>query len=125
MNKKAKSTLTKMENEEIILSEEQKKVEDNARRLAHHFKDVLPNKKWFKPIHAKREVIGESIETIELKLNLLVDLGFAAKKETETGAFRYMIILSKEDKVIYLQERADYLKKELTQALSEIKKLTS
>lgn len=85
-----------------------KEIMANARSLASAFEKSSNGKKWFKPIHIKREVRGETESTIKGKLDILVELQFAVRKQEENGDSKYMIVISEKQRLNYLNELLEH-----------------
>ena len=113
--------------EEVIkeqLEQGQEQIMSRARSLAMTFTDVSRGRTWFKPIHIKREVKGETEATIELKLDMLVELGLAVKKKIDhNGAWKYMITLTTDQKIAYNLEYKEWLNTELEKVDSILQEL--
>jgi len=115
---------TETTKEELAVTPEE--IESNARNLAHMFDQVRGDRQWFKPIHIKREVRGETEATIELKLNMLIELGFAKKRKNDHNQdWKYMITISNDQKLKYLEEYREYLDSETKKTVAEIMDLES
>lgn len=95
-----------------------------ARSLAMQFDEVRGDRTWFKPVHIKRNVRHETIDTVTLKLNMLTELGFAKKKKNDhNDDWKYMITLSDEHQLAYLKEYREWLESEMNKTDLEIQRL--
>jgi hypothetical protein len=100
------------------------RIGSEARKVALFFDDKMKGKKWFKPIHLKRLIAGETEYSIKSKLDILVDFNLAVLKET-SGESKYMLTVSNEQKLIYLSEYREYLEDSLKEVDDRIKELLS
>jgi hypothetical protein len=101
-------------------------IEKTALLLAYEFKKVLGSKTWFKPIHISRQ-IGQTEGFVKSKLELLAQLDYVKVKKMPNGEIKYSIVITKEQRAIYLTEvlrelkfESDEIKKEIDSIRAEL-----
>lgn len=101
--------------QEQDLEKARKDVYEQAKSLCMILHTISRGKKWIKPINIKKELRGETEDSIKSKLDALVSFGLAVK-DNQSKDSRYMLLVTDNDRIEYLQHYIDYLKKLLNES---------